>query len=261
VPARDDAELIAASHENFIGSYRKLVEHCARGEVRESGSVFTFASGLPLSLFNGCIVTGPAEPGEVAAALEWLAARDLPFRGWLAPELVAALREAFGGHGLALEPEPYPGMVLNPTRAAPAPADGVEVARVDDAAGLDEFVQVSVEGGAPADLARRLTPPSFASDPAVQLFVGRLDGRAVGTSIAIQSASASGIVAVGTLPDARRRGVGAAVSWAAVAAGVEQGHDTIVLQSSPMGYSVYAAMGFRTVVPYAAFSRASATIR
>ena len=108
---------------------------------------------------------------------------------------------------------------------------------------------------------RWLTPPSFAADPAVQLFVGRLGGRAVGTSIAIQSASASGIVAVGTLPEARRRGVGAAVSWAAVSAGAEHGHDTIVLQASPMGYSVYAAMGFRTVVPYAAFSRASATIR
>ena len=33
-------------------------------------------------------------------------------------------------------------MVLEPGTAGPAPADGVEVARVDDAAGLDEFVQV-----------------------------------------------------------------------------------------------------------------------
>ena len=69
MPARDEAELIAASHENFVGSYRKLVEHCSGSEVRESGSVFTFATGLPLSLFNGCIVTGPTALDEVAAAL------------------------------------------------------------------------------------------------------------------------------------------------------------------------------------------------
>ena len=229
--------------------------------MHESGPVFAFVSGLPVALFNGCIVTGPSEADEVAAALEWLRGRGFPFRAWVAPELVPALRDVFVAHGLALEPEPYPGMVLSPAPAAPAPADGVEVARVDDAAGLDEFVQVMIDSGLPEDLARRLTPPSFAFDPAVQLFVGRLDGRAVGTSIAIQSRTASGIVAVGTLPEARRRGVGAAVSWAAVAAGVEHGHDTIVLQASPMGFPVYAAMGFRTVVPYAAYSQASAIIR
>ena len=62
------------------------------GEVRESGSVFTFVSGLPLSLFNGCIVTGPAETDEVASALEWLARDGLPHRAWVAPELVPGLR-------------------------------------------------------------------------------------------------------------------------------------------------------------------------
>jgi hypothetical protein len=75
-----------------------------------------------------------------------------------------------------------------------------------------------------------------------------------GTSIAIQTRTAGGIVAVSTLPEARRRGVGAAMSWAAVSAGVEHRHDTIVLQASPMGFPVYVAMGFRTVVPYAVFS-------
>jgi GNAT superfamily N-acetyltransferase len=256
---RDEDELVAAAHENFIGSYRKLVEHSPGGEVREAGSVFAFVTGLPLSLFNGCLVTGPAEASEVAAALEWLAEHDVPSRAWVPPELVPALHEVFVAHGLDLEPEPYPGMVLNPVPAAPASRAGVEVALID-AATVDEFVEVLVSGGVPLDLARRLTPPSFAADPAVQLFVGRLGGRAVGTSIAIQSREASGIVAVGTLPEARRRGVGAAVSWAAVSAGAERGHDTIVLQSSPMGFPVYTAMGFRTVVPYAVFGRPSATI-
>ena len=240
---------VAAAHESFVGCYRKLAEHCPGGEVREAGSVFAFATGLPIALFNGCLVTGPAPAEEVAQALEWLASRDVPYRAWVAPELLPGLRDAFVAHSLEPDPEPYPGMVLNPVPAIPPPAAGVEV----EAAGLDEFWQVSIDGGAPPDLARRLIPPSFAADPAVQLFVGRLDGRFVATSIAIQTATASGIVAVGTLPEARRRGVGAAVSWAAVAAGVERGHDTIVLQASPMGYPVYAAMGFRTVVPYAVF--------
>ena len=103
-------------------------------------------------------------------------------------------------------------------------------------------------------MAERLFTPSFASDRDVQLYVGRLHGRPVGTSIAIRSESASGVYSVGTLPQARRHGVGAALTWAAVEAGRAWGYDTIVLQSSAMGFAMYAAMGFRTVAPYTVFS-------
>jgi ribosomal protein S18 acetylase RimI-like enzyme len=77
----------------------------------------------------------------------------------------------------------------------------------------------------------------------------------VGTALAIRSERASGVYSVGTLPAARRLGVGAALTWAAVVAGREWGYDTVVLQSSAMGFSLYEAMGFRTVTPYTVFSR------
>ena len=76
----------------------------------------------------------------------------------------------------------------------------------------------------------------------------------MGTSVAIRSDSASGVYNVLTLERARRRGVGTALTWAAVAAGKAWGLDTIVLQSSPMAESMYRAMGFRLVAPYAVFS-------
>lgn len=47
-------------------------------------------------------------------------------------------------------------------------------------------------------------------------------------------------------------------TWAAVAAGRAWGCDTIVLQSSEIGFSVYRAMGFRTVVSYVTFRPAPA---
>jgi GNAT superfamily N-acetyltransferase len=145
-------------------------------------------------------------------------------------------------------------MVLRPVPAAPPPADGIEVVPID-VADLDEFLGVGLEAGLPPELGRAIYSPAFAGAADVQLFCARLDGRPVGTSVAIQSERASGVVAVGTLPAARRRGVGAAATWAAVAAGAERGHDTIVLQASPLGFSLYGAMGFRTVVSYAAFVR------
>ena len=94
----------------------------------------------------------------------------------------------------------------------------------------------------------------MAADPDVRLFTGRLDGRPVATSIAIRSGDVSGVYGVGTHESARRRGVGTAVTWAAVEAGRAWGCDTIVLQASDMGLPVYERMGFRTVVSYETFA-------
>jgi GNAT superfamily N-acetyltransferase len=244
---------VEAANENFVACYRTLARHCAGGDVRERPGVFAFTSGVPVSLFNGLIVTGPAPAEDVAAALAWLDGRSRSYRAWIVPELAAALTETLRAHGLELEPAPYPGMVLSPVPEAAPPADRIDVTQADPA-DLDEFLGVGIEGGTPPELARAIYSSEFAGDAQVQLFCARLEGRAVGTSVAIQSERASGIVAVGTLSAARRRGVGAALTWAAVAAGAERGHDTIVLQASPMGFPLYTAMGFRTVVSYAEFT-------
>ena len=249
---KSELELAAAADENFIASFRKLVEHCPGAEMRDIGGVFAFATGLQLALFNGCVVTGPATPAELGNALEWVGGHGVPHRAWIThrlPQLGDVARE----YGLQPEPEPYPGMILHPLPEAPNPSSGVTIVRVTDG-DLDVFVQVGLEGGIPQDVSERLFTPSFASDADVQLFVGRLNGRPVGTSIAIRSEGASGVYNVGTLPQARRHGVGAALTWAAVEAGRAWGYDTIVLQSSAMGFAMYAAMGFRTVAPYTVFS-------
>jgi GNAT superfamily N-acetyltransferase len=81
----------------------------------------------------------------------------------------------------------------------------------------------------------------------------RLEGRPVGATLAIRTGDVGGVYAVETLPEARRRGVGTAVTWACVAAARAWGCRTVVLQASDMGLPVYLAMGFRTVVGYAEY--------
>jgi GNAT superfamily N-acetyltransferase len=256
---KSESELVSAADENFIASFRKLAEHCAEGAIRESRGIFAFATGLPLPLFNGTVVTQPTTPAELEASLQWVSDRSIAHRAWIAEDLVDELGEIPPVHGLQRESVPYPGMVLHPPPDAPAPSAEVTVEPVADT-GLDEFVGVCIEGGLPLDLAQRLFPPSFVGDPEVQLFVGRLDGRPVGTSIAIRSRSASGIYNVGTLVDARRHGIGRALTWAAAAAGRAWGSDVIVLQSSPMALPMYSDMGFRTVSPYTTFTKLALTI-
>lgn len=253
---KSDPELVDAANLSFVGSFRKLVEHCAEGDLREVGGVFAFATGLPLSLFNGCVVVEPTTASELDGALTWIGKRGLPYRVFIDEERAPGLAGVPLARGLEREPWPYPGMVLHPVPESPPPAPGVTVVPVTRA-NFAEHLDVRVESGMPPELARRLFSEPLAADADVQLFTVRLEGRAVGAAVAIRTGDVAGVYAVGTLTVARRRGVGTAATWAAVAAGRTWGCDTVVLQSSEMGHSVYGAMGFRTVVPYTNFKRPS----
>lgn len=249
---KTDPQLVAAANENFVASYRKLVEHCPAGEERTFGGVYAFVTGLPIGLFNGCVVVEPATSGDLDEALGWVAARPVPHRVFVAAELEAELASVPAAHGLERSAVPYPGMVLHPIPEPPEPAPGVGVTPVDDET-RHEFVAVAEAVGLPRELIEALFPRSLFGDVEVRAFVGRLDGRLVGYSLAIRSSVTTGVYNVGTLPAARRRGVGTALTWAAVAAGREMGFDCAVLQSSEMAVSMYEAMGFRTIAPYVVF--------
>lgn len=250
---KDDPALVDAATLNFIGSYRKLTQCAPGGAVWERGGLFAFATGVPISLFNGIAIVGDTMAADVRSAVAWIKGRDVPYavsiEGQRGPQLDSVLVE----QGLRRTGELLPAMVLHPAPAPPRPPAGITVDRVDEA-DPDAFVRAIVEGGLPPDLADRLFGRSFASDPDVRLFVARLDGRPVGTSIAIRTSDVVGVYAVGTVKEARRRGVGTASTWAAVAAGRDWGSDTIVLQSSEMGFRAYSAMGFRTVLNYSVYA-------
>lgn len=198
-------------------------------------------------------MTAPAATEDLSSALDWIVGQDVPYRLWIHEELTDVLVKDARERAMEQAAWLMPQMVLLPGPEPPSPAQGVRVRAVSDARSLDEYRRVLVEDGTSEDVARRLFSDSFAADREVQLLTAYLENRAVGTSLAIRTGDVSGVYAVGTLPDARRRGVGTAATWSAVAAGRDWGCETVVLQASEMGFPVYRAMGFRTVVRYALF--------
>jgi ribosomal protein S18 acetylase RimI-like enzyme len=66
----------------------------------------------------------------------------------------------------------------------------------------------------------------------------------------IVSDGVAGIYWVGCTEGARGRGLGRAVTAAAVNAGFDRGARSASLQASPMGESLYRAMGFETIFDY-----------
>lgn len=250
---RDTGQLVGVERENFIACYRALAEAAPVGAVREDAGSFAFVTGLRLPMFNGCIVTDPERTSGLRTALTWLVEHDLPYTLWVpgtVPDDVDALAAE---HGLAREQQPFPGMVLHPVPAGPAPPRGLVIESVGTGREAD-FARVVIGLGLGEETAAQLTSPSFVTRTDVDLFVGYLDGDPVGTSVAVSSAGAGGVVNVLTLEHARGQGIGTALTWAAVQAGVTRGHDTIVLQATPMGLPVYRSMGFETVVEYAEYA-------
>lgn len=245
-------ELTPAAHKNFIGSFRILTRSVPGGEFREFGGALAYATGLPMSLFNGCVIAGPCSADEFRAAVEWLTGKGVPYLVFLFEPTAPALAEAAEDLGLLREARDFPNMVLHPVPEAPPPPDGVEVAPVgpDTVGG---HVELMVASGMPASIASQVFSPALAADPDAQLFVARLDGEPAGTALALRTGSVSGVYAVQVLERARRRGVGTALTWAAVNAGRRWGCDSVVLQASEMGLPLYLKMGFRTVAPYATF--------
>jgi GNAT superfamily N-acetyltransferase len=250
---KTESELVAAANLNYVGSYRKLAEHAANGEVREVGPTVAFATGVPIALFNGCLVLAPAAAADIDAAVEWISGMHLPYRVWTDENVAPGLGGVLLAHGLQRDRWSLPGMVLGPRPEPPPPPAGIVVVPVGDGS-LGTWLGVLVDDGMRPDLAEQLFPSSFAADPDVMLFTAYLDGQPVGTSIAIRTGDVSGIYGVITLPVARRRGVGTAAAWAAVNAGRQWGCDVVALQATEMGLSSYLRMGFKTVVRYATFN-------
>ena len=81
------------------------------------------------------------------------------------------------------------------------------------------------------------------------MYVGYLGRKAVATSMLVNGAgvSLSGVYAVGTLPNERGQGFGAAITVKPLLDVRQQGYRFAVLFSSRKGYSVYQRLGFREV--------------
>lgn len=128
----------------------------------------------------------------------------------------------------------------------PAPADFV-VERVNDEAGLVEWAATfgsgfglgPVEVGWIGEMFRRIAP-----EGPWRHYLGRLAGEPVATSALFFRAGVAGVYCVSTVERARRRGIGAAVTLAALREARDLGWDIGVLGSSEMGFPVYRRLGF-----------------
>ena len=150
-----------------------------------------------------------------------------------------------------------PAMVVEARVAdGPAPA-GITLHEVRTTDDLAHWLEGNLHGMAEDDGDRRAMRSAFS---VVESLVGgpvtgwyaMTDGRGVGASMAmVDPSSGIGVVGwVGTDEAYRRRGIGRAVTVAAVNTAFDLGARMVALQASPMGLPVYERLGFRSVGGY-----------
>lgn len=252
---------MAIVERDFVAAWWILAE--AGGyELHDSDRLRWFHTGAPEAYANGVIGTQLAD-GEadavIDATLADLRGRGVPFLWWVLPgSRPRDLAHRLAIRGLAADPA-WPGMTLAIDRLlAPAPVPGLEIRRVEGEPDFQRYLDTFGPILAPSEAFRTVFATGargigFAPDAAEVHFLGLLDGEPVATASLLTAGGAAGIYNVTTVERARGRGIGAALTAAAVRAGRERGMEVATLQASTMGRSVYERLGFRFVcdlVPY-----------
>jgi ribosomal protein S18 acetylase RimI-like enzyme len=211
---------------------------CAGGRHERWPDLAVADPGSPVLFDNAAVLLQPPAYTDLDSAVRRMidfypADRHFVFlSAWPTPDLSSA--------GLTLMGHP-PFMVRPAGGSGPPVPDGLEIVRVADRSTLDDFVATLVEAYpiAGAD-GTALADPSVLDGP-VRLFVGYVDGRPVSTAGARLGHGIVDVEWVATLPAYRRRGIGAAVTWAATAA--DPGAAAVLIASDD-GQPVYEAMGY-----------------
>ena len=248
LPDAWDAGLPAADNliKEYVLGYADLMESIAAAldwpSVRTERFV-AIDAGTPFPWQN-CVVPlrpfGTDEVDDVVGEAEaFFRARDggpfLLWGGFPIPDLA--------GRGWGLMG--HPPLMLRPAGgSAPPLPDGLEVSPVRTVEELDEFTTTLVEAF-PVPPLEGLPlggyGPGLLHVDGWNMWVGRIDGRAVATAAAWVHGGLVDVEWISARPETRGRGVGAAVTWAATMADPAR---PAMLIASDLGQPVYERMGY-----------------
>jgi GNAT superfamily N-acetyltransferase len=257
--------MIAIAHKGLLLGPSPMLRHQPGGRRAELEGVVLTCWGSFGPALNKVAVVGPSPP--LARILELA-------QGFFGPDSggFGIVVEADAGHPVETELraagwqvfEDEAALVLPVIPAAPPLPPRLTVKPVRDDAGrralgrvlADGFGAATSEGGTELspDAMESLAPSlACALDPEVALLLGYCDGVPVSTALAFAVGPIAGITGVATIPAYRRRGLGTALTWAALRAGTERGCTMATLAALGASYVLYRKMGFIHVCNHRAY--------
>ncbi len=249
-----NAALVQAIESNLHAWYGHL-RHWPRAEIHDTPELLWGVTDVPYALFNMAL-RARLTPENVDAAIETVVgecrARHLPLLWGVGPnDRPQNLGERLLAHGFTHTGGPV-GMAadlqaLNESLVSP-PELSIQYA-------LDE---AAVRTHA-AIVAQVFDMPDLMIDPFVDFmrtvgltslypqrnYLGLLAGEPVATSTLFLGAGVAGIYSVATLPEARGRGIGTAMTLAPLLEARAEGYRIGILHATKMGFPIYQRIGFQ----------------
>jgi GNAT superfamily N-acetyltransferase len=246
MPMRSDVELYDRGASTLLASWEAYARGSTGASVQRFSGVVAavfpdgperevynnalFERGLPETLRDAAI--GAMEAAYTAASVShfaaWVHESDLPLRR-------------------GLEHRGY--RIVESTLAMGIELDRIRTPRPQLDLGPSDWAEYLRVAELPRGLLRNVDPTAF------HVRAARLEGETVTTGIAYDHGADCGIYNVGTLADARRRGLGTALTALLAYDALERGCETASVQSTPMAERVYAAVGFRDLGRFLEYGR------
>lgn len=247
----DAADAIEANGAEFL----LAMGRAGGGTERDDALIGWTIGGSPIDYHN-CVVRADLPAAEADAAIrafiDELLVHGLPGTWHVGPSMRPDdLGSRLVDQGLAYAGDDI-GMSValrGVPDALPAPA-GLTIERVRDGRALEAWTGALARGFGEGEREAAWVGAAYAriglgDDVPWRHYLARLDGVPVATSSLFLAAGVAGVYFVFTVPARRRRGIGAAVTLAALHEARALGFETGVLGSSEMGFPVYRRLGFQ----------------
>jgi ribosomal protein S18 acetylase RimI-like enzyme len=245
--------LVTAIRANMCDFFRHL-SRSNPAEHFENEQFTRWYTPLPHPWFNGVLCSNPYNDTDESFINETVEVfhgqRVQTFTWWLEPQLKPSdWRPALSRHGFGFSND-TPGMAidLHEMNESMPNVDGLEIRVAGEAESIRTWTGMFIKGYG--------LPPAWESttfelwmqlglDLPMRNYLGYLNGKPVATCTIFYGGGVAGIYCVSTVPEARGRGIGAAITLQPLLEARAMGYRVGVLQSSEMGFNVYQKLGFR----------------
>lgn len=237
----NDTDLYDRGTATLLASWEEYARGVPRATLQrlDGVSAAVFPAEPERSVYNNALLDRDLGATERATAVDAMEAAYADagiarFAAW-AHESDGGMRAELSGRGYVLE-ESTLAMGLS-LEDLPAPNHEVECGRL----GWPEYLEYLRAIGLPQGLLGGADPDKF------HALGARLEGKNVATAIAFDHDGDCGLFNMSTLPTARRRGFGTALTARHLHDALARGCTTASLQSTEMAERVYAGVGFRAL--------------
>ena len=239
------------SVEANLFAFFPLLANWPRAEAHDDPDMIWTLSDAPYPLFNSICRArfAPQDADEaIKIAMARCALKRVPMLWWTGPQSEPAdLEDRLIAHGFYADYST--GMSVDLSAVGRTEYGGFAFEPVSSSM-LTEWCRVLCEGfGAPIEFGDAFSEFARAvgleSPSPLRHYLAFVDGEAAGTASIFYGAGVAGIYDVSTLPSHRRKGIGAAITRAAMHVAREDGYRMAILHSSALGHRMYQSLGFK----------------